>query len=103
MLQSTGSQGVGHDNLVSEEQQLNWIFSTGKTNCKNTLNFKEQVGLDSWTSVILKLFRVVYRTEQMNIYFDMWGKRWNQRDGRKGSVKREEEPDGDRFERVASQ
>lgn len=27
----------------------------------------------------------------MNIYFEIWGKRWNQRDGRKESVKCEEE------------
>ena len=52
--------------------------------------------------MILKLFRVVYRTEEMNIYFEIWGKRWNQRDGRKESVKCEEEPDDDRFELVAS-
>ena len=102
-LQFMGSQGVEHDDLVTEQQQLNWIYSKGKTNCKDTLNFKKQVGPDGWTGVILKLFHVVYSTEQRNIYSDIWGKQWNQRDGRKESVKCEEEPNDDRFELEASQ
>ena len=40
-----GVAGVEHDDLVTE-QQLNLIYSKGKTNCKDTLNFKEQVGPD---------------------------------------------------------
>ena len=97
-----GVAGVEHDDLVTE-QQLNLIYSKGKTNCKDTLNFKEQVGPDGRTGVILKLFHVVYSTEQRNIYSYIWGKEWNQRDGRKESVKCEEEPNDDRFELEASQ